>query len=251
MTKRVAIITDASEHLGPDLARKLAQREHNLVLGGAAEGLAEELIALGAEVEVVEDIKGGACLTRPDAVQSLVDRANERFGGFSAAFIRPGVHIMGDILSATAEDFQAAFEGNMLSTFYAIQTLLKALIAQGDGGQILICSSAVGTKPYAPAAAYCATRAGASMLVRTAAQTAAPHGITVNTIGTMFLNYPGFLDNTGCRDPEVLEKMVGNIPVGRLGEPPEAAHIAASLLDGESNYISGEFFSVSGGWTST
>ena len=89
------------------------------------------------------------------------------------------------------------------------------------------------------------------MLVRTAAQTAAPHGITVNTIGTMFLNYPGFLDNTGCRDPEVLEKMVGNIPVGRLGEPPEAAHIAASLLDGESNYISGEFFSVSGGWTST
>jgi NAD(P)-dependent dehydrogenase (short-subunit alcohol dehydrogenase family) len=251
MTRRVAIITDAAEHLGPDLARKLAQREHNLVLGGAAKGLADELISMGAEVEVIEDIKGGACLTRPDAVQSLVDRANERFGGFSAAFIRPGVHIMGDILSATAEDLQAAFEGNMLSTFYAVQTLLKALIEQGNGGQILICSSAVGTKPYAPAAAYCATRAGANMLAQTAAQTAAPYGITVNTIGTMFLNYPGFLDNTGCRDPAVLARTVENIPLGRLGEPPEAAHIAASLLDGESNFINGEFFSVSGGWTST
>ena len=89
------------------------------------------------------------------------------------------------------------------------------------------------------------------MLVRNAAQTAAPHGITVNSLGTMFLDYPGFLDNTGCRDPQVLEQVCSNIPVRRLGAPAEAAHIAASLLDGEANYMNGEFFSISGGWTST
>ena len=251
MTKRVAIITDAVEHLGPDLARKLAQRDHNLVLGGASEALAAELREMGAEVEVVAEVSDGQDLVRADAVPSLIDRAESAFGGFSAAFIRPGAHVMGDMFSTTAEDMQAAFEGNMLSTFHALNALVPALVEQGKGGQILICSSATAVKPYTGAYAYTATRAGAIMLVRTAAQSAAPHGITINGIGTMFLNYPGFLDNTGCRDPQILERTVGNIPLGRLGEPDEVAHIAAAMLDGLSNYITGEFISVSGGWTST
>jgi NAD(P)-dependent dehydrogenase (short-subunit alcohol dehydrogenase family) len=157
---------------------------------------------------------------------------------------------MGDMFTATAQDMQAAFEGNMLSTFHALNALVPALIEQGRGGQILVCSSATAVKPYTGAYAYTATRAGAIMLLRTAAQTAAPHGISINGIGTMFLNYPGFLDNTGARDPEVLAQTLGHIPLGRLGEPGEPAHIAAAMLDGQSNYITGEFISVSGGWTS-
>ncbi|MEP5765121.1 MAG: SDR family oxidoreductase [Halieaceae bacterium] len=250
MSKRVAIITDAVEHLGPDLARKLALRNHDMVLGGATDELAEELRELGAGVEVVPEVKDGDDLISGEAVPRLISRANQAFGGFNSAFIRPGAHIMGDMFTATADDLQAAFEGNMLSTFNALNALVPALIEQGEGGQILVCSSATAIKPYTGAYAYTATRAGAIMLVRTAAQSAAPHGISINGIGTMFLNYPGFLDNTGCRDPEVLERTLGNIPMGRLGEPAEPAHIAASLLDGESNYITGEFISVSGGWTS-
>jgi NAD(P)-dependent dehydrogenase (short-subunit alcohol dehydrogenase family) len=157
--------------------------------------------------------------------------------------------VVGDILSATAEDFQVAFEGNTLASFYALQALIKSLIAQGNGGQILIGSSATGVRPYPGGTAYSATKAGAIMLVRNAALTAAPHGITVNSIGTMALNYAGFLDNTGGRDPRVLEKILEEIPAGRLGEVEEAAHLAASLLDGESSFMNGEFLSVCGGWT--
>ena len=61
----------------------------------------------------------------------------------------------------------------------------------------------------------------------------------------------GFLDNTGARDPQVLEKVLEKIPAGRLGEVEEAAHLAASLLDGECSFMNGEFLSVSGGWTRT
>jgi NAD(P)-dependent dehydrogenase (short-subunit alcohol dehydrogenase family) len=157
--------------------------------------------------------------------------------------------VVGDILSATAEDFQLAFEGNTLASFYALQALIKSLIAQGNGGQILIGSSALGVRPYPAGTAYSATKAGAIMLVKNAALTAAPHGITVNSIGTMALNYSGFLDNSGARDPQVLGKILESIPAGRLGEVEEAAHLAASLLDGECSFMNGEFLSVSGGWT--
>lgn len=87
------------------------------------------------------------------------------------------------------------------------------------------------------------------MLVRNAAQTVAKHGITVNAIGTMALNYPGFLNASGAGDPVVLEKIVQGLPQRRLGEPGEVAHVAAALLDGQSNFMTGEFVSLSGGWT--
>src|SRR5210317_1372503 len=148
MSKRVVIITDAVEHLGPDLAKKLAQRNHNLVLGGASDELAGELRELGAQVEVVSEVKDGQDVVRPDAVPSLIARANGAFGGFNAAFIRPGAHVMGDMFATTGEDMQAAFECNMLSTFHALNALVPALIEQGKGGQILICSSATAVKPY-------------------------------------------------------------------------------------------------------
>ena len=67
-------------------------------------------------------------------------------------------------------------------------------------------------------------------------------------MGTNFMNYPGFRDSVGADDPKMLEKVESIIPLGRLGEPKEAAHLAAALLDGENNYVTAEFFNVSGGW---
>ncbi len=248
---RVAIIADAREHLGPDLARKLAARNHHLVLGAPAPGLVDELTAMGATVIVSEGFTGPEDLAKAGTVPELVDLAIRHFGGFDCAFIRPAVHVVGDILSATPGDLQRAFDGNMLPAFLALRALLPPLVGQGRGGQILIGSSGTGVKPSPQATVYSATKAGAIMLVRNAALTAAPHGITVNAIGTMALDYPGFLDASGANDPAVLAKILATIPGRRLGNPAEVAHVAAALLDGESNFMTGEFVSLSGGWTST
>lgn len=243
--KRVAIITDTTMHIGPYLARELARRNHNLVIGTPAKGLAEELRQMGAEVEVVTGIKD---LSKPGAVKKLVRAAQKRFGGFDAAFIRPGKHLTGNILQSTKKDWQASYEGNMLSVVYALQALLPPLIEAGKGGQVLIETSATGARPFEGAVAYSATRAGANMIIRSSALTVAKYGITVNGMGTNFMNYPGFRDSVGADNPKALEKINSIIPLGRLGEPKEAAHLAAALLDGKNNYVTAEFFSVSGGW---
>ncbi len=242
--KRVAIITDTRVHIGPYVARELASLNHNLVIGTPAEGLAEELRGLGAEVAVVTGIED---LTQPDAVQKLIDTAQKEFGGFDAAFIRSGHHIQGDILHATAEDMQASYEGNCLSVVYALQALLPPLMNAGRG-QIVINTSATGDKPKPTALAYSAMRAGANMVVRCAAMTAAPKGVCVNAIGTNFLNYSGFKESNGANDPKRLEEILKRIPLGRLGEASEAAHFAVSLLDGRNMYQAGNFFPISGGF---
>jgi len=95
---------------------------------------------------------------------------------------------------------------------------------------------------------YGSMRAGANMIIQDAAYTVAQHGIVVNVMGTNFMNYPGFKDSVGADTPEKFKKVTDMIPLGRLGEPKEAANLAAALFDGKSMYTTGQNFSVSGGW---
>ncbi len=123
--------------------------------------------------------------------------------------------------------------------------LMPPLMDKG-AGQILILTSATGDKPFYDVLGYSCMRAAANMAVRCAAMTAAPKGVCVNAYGTNFLNYPDAVETLG--GPEKLKEVVKHIPVGRLGEPEEAAHLAMALLDGRNMYTTGSFFPVAGGY---
>lgn len=243
--RRVVILADTQTHMMPALAREMASRNHDLVLGDAMDGLADELIALGAKVEVVPDT---ADQTRDDTIQKLVARAQDVFGGFDAACIRTGVHGTGTILDSTPEDCQIQYEGNFRSVFYALQALLPPLVAQ-KSGQVVINTSASGLRPAPWAALYSALRVGANAMVRCAGQTVAPHGVTVNATGTYAMNYPSFLHDAGVdKDPSKLKDVEAGVPVRRLCEPEEAAYFTASLLDGKNRFQTSQFFAIDGGW---
>lgn len=105
MSRRVAIITDTRMHVGPDLARELVQKEHDLVIGEPAEGLADELREMGGTVKVVN---GVGDLTKPSSVEHLVETALIHFGRLDAACIRTGNHpiLTGDFLDSTIEELR-------------------------------------------------------------------------------------------------------------------------------------------------
>lgn len=243
MPRRVAIIADANIHLGPDLARELAARDHDLVLSEPADGLVAELTGAGANVEAVT---GTADLTQPETVPTLIDAALARFGRLDAACIRTGRIITGDIFQATLADLNELVALNLASTFHALQALLPAL-AERDGGQVLIVTSASGQTPQPYAALYSATRAAANMLVRNAAARVAKRGVIVNAIGTNYLDYPGFRAANNADDPAIRAKIEARVPIRRLGRTDEVAHFAAALLDGKNMFQTGQFFPLSGG----
>ena len=243
--KRVVILADTQTHMMPALAREMASRNHNLVLGDAKEGLADELTALGAQVEVVPDT---ADQTREDTIQKLVDRAKDAFGGFDAACIRTGVHGDGTILDSTPEDCQKQYEGNFRSVFFALKALLPPLVEQRSG-QVVINTSASGLRPAPFASLYSALRAGANALVRCAGQTAGPYGVTVNATGTYAMDYPSFLHDVGAdTDPAKRKEVENAVPMRRLCKPEEAAHFVATLIDGKGTFQTSQFFAIDGGW---
>jgi 3-oxoacyl-[acyl-carrier protein] reductase len=251
--KRVALITDTAQHIGPWVARKLAERGHDLVISDpnvviegaetSAPNLVAELKAMGGKVEVV-DIDD---VNKKGSVQKLVDRAMEVFGGYDSAFIRPGVHIVGNWSKMTKKDLMDSAEGNLLSTQYALQAIIPPLVTQGSG-QVLIEVSATGAKDFPNIAVYGATRAAAKYLINHVALDVAKHQVTLNGMGSMFCDYPGYRNSLGVTNPEAVAEACKPIPMGRLGQPEEMAHLAAALLDGGCNYYTAQFVNLSGGW---
>jgi NAD(P)-dependent dehydrogenase (short-subunit alcohol dehydrogenase family) len=99
---------------------------------------------------------------------------------------------------------------------------------------------------------YSVMRAAANMMCRCAALTVANKNVCVNVVGTNFMNYPGFKHTLGAdKDPKIMEALLEEIPMGRLGETREAAHFTMALLDGYNMYTTGNSFPVAGGFNHT
>ena len=248
---RTAIVTDTQLNIGPYLAKEFARRNYNLVIADVQKGLDKELKKLGAtEVVVVPGLEQEGPNNEGEAgqIQKVVDAAVKAFGGYDSVFSRTAIHATGDILSTTAEDMHLSYEQNCLAVMLALQAVLPPLI-DGGGGQVVVQTSATGEKPHPGAMAYSVMRAAANMMVRCAALNVAADNVCINTVGTNFMNYPGFKHTVGAdKDPKIMEAMLNMIPAGRLGETREAAHFTMALLDGYNMYTTGNFFPVAGGF---
>jgi 3-oxoacyl-[acyl-carrier protein] reductase len=251
---RTAIVTDTQLNMGPYIAEEFAKRNYNLVIADVQKGLPDKLRKLGAaDIVTVPGIEQEAPNDegRPGAIQKVVDAAMEKFGGYDSVFIRTAWHGGKDILEETPENMQLSYEQNCLGVMYALQAVLPPLVDAG-GGQVVVQTSATGEKPHPGLVSYSVMRAAANMMCRCAALTVADKNVTVNAVGTNFMNYPGFKHTLGAdKDPKIMEALLETIPKGRLGETREAAHFAMSLLDGYNMYMTGNFFPVAGGFNNS
>lgn len=242
--RRVALIGDAGFYVGPPLARLLAQRDHDLVLGDPAEGLVTELEAHGATVAVVTGVRD---LADPDAARRLVAGALDRFGRIDAAAAFSGRVITGPFLDSTLEDLRAAVSGCLEAPYHFLSAVVPPMVERGEG-QVLVMTSAAGARPTPGVPLYSAARAGATMLTRNVAEEVARHGIQINAVGTNFIDFPEFLRASGADDPEVRAQIEAYVPLGRLGTLEEFASFCMPFLDGTSRFTTGQFVAYAGGW---
>ena len=242
--RRVALVCDAGFYVGPPLARALAARGHDLVLGDPEPGLANELGALGVDVEVVEGVRN---LADPETSARLAGAALARFGRIDAAAAFSGRVITGRFLDSTLEDLHAAVRGCLEAPYHFLKAVLPPMVERGDG-QVLVITSAAGARPTPGAPLYSAARAGATMLTRNVAGEVARKGVQVNAVGTNFMDFPEFLRASGATDPAVRAKIEAQVPLGRLGTVEEFAAFCMPFLDGTSRFTTGQFVAYAGGW---
>ncbi len=243
-TRRVALVADADLYVGPALARALAARGHDLVVGNAKPPLVDELESMGAAVEVVSGVRD---LSDPTTAQRLVEAGLARFGAIHAAAAFSGQIITGRFLDSTPEQLDKLYSGCMVAPYHFLKAVVAPMVAQRDG-QVLMITSAAGGRPTRGAALYSAVRAGATMMAKNVAEEVAGLNVQVNAVGTNFMDFPGFLAASGATDPEVRARIEAQVPMKRLGTMDEFAAFCAVFLDGTSRFTTGQWVGYAGGW---
>jgi NAD(P)-dependent dehydrogenase (short-subunit alcohol dehydrogenase family) len=242
--RRVALVANTDFYVGPPLARLLAARGHDLVVGDPQDGLVDELEALGATVEVVTGVKD---LADPAASEQLVAAGLERFGRIDSAAAFSGRVVTGRFLQSSIEDLRAVISGCLEAPYHFLKAVVPPMVEQGDG-QVLIVTSASGARPTPGAPLYSSARAAANHLVRNVADEVARKNVQVNALGTNFMDFPEFLRATGGTDPAIREQLEAAVPMRRLGTVDECAAMCAVFVDGTSRFTTGQFVAYAGGW---
>lgn len=233
-----ALVTGASGGIGGAIARALHAQ-------GAAVGLS------GTRVEALEALAGelgaGAhvlpCdLSDPAACQALPGRAEAALGGLDILVNNAGLTRDNLAVRIKDEDWNLVLEVNLSAAFRLIRASLRGMMKQ-RWGRIVGITSVVGVTGNPGQANYAASKAGMIGMSKSLAQEVASRGITVNCVA------PGFIETAmteGLGEPQ-RDKLLGAIPLGRLGSSDDVAACVAFLASGEAAYVTGQTLHVNGG----
>lgn len=232
MSSRVAIVTGAAGGQGAALVRRLRTQDYAVV--------AMDLTAPESNDDLVVDCPGD--IRRVDDWRRVVETAVERFGALHVLVNNAGVLRSGSIEKETAEGMHALWEVNCLGAFLGVQTALPALRAAAteDDAVIINTLSVAAWRGFAYHAAYTSSKFALRGFTQTAASELSRDRIRVNAV------VPGPIA-TPMLSPTTVERLAGEMPLGRAGTAEDVAEVVAFLASPAAAFITGSEYVVDGG----
>jgi len=251
---KVALVTGGNRGIGAAICNSLATQGASVAAGYTsdkqkAESFLATLLEKGVEASVHRGHIGSA-----DDCRRTVDEVLERHGRLDILVNNAGITIDKPVLKMADEDWYRVLAVNLSGAFFMSQAALPHMIERGCG-RIVNISSIIGQQGNIGQANYAASKSGLFGLTMTLAREAAQAlkkadklsddgvGLTVNAVA------PGFIatDMVEHVPDKVVEKIKGQIPLGRLGRPEEVARVVHFLCADASSYITGQAWAVNGG----
>lgn len=242
---RKVLVTGAAGDIGLAAARRFSAAGARLVL---TDRRADELDQVGdiLRSEGASPLLCAADQTDAASVGDIFDRI-EATGGLEAAFVNAGFGRACPLVDLSLGEWRRHIDVNLTGSFLMTQHVAKAMIADGQGGAIVINASTAAAHVCDLLGAYAASKAGLSMLARTFASELGSHRIRVNAI------MPGVIETTMTHslleDDATRRDLISNTPVGRLGKPQDIAELAYFLCSDAATFITGAEILVDGGQT--
>src|SRR5215217_5464358 len=249
---RVALVTGVGRRrgIGSAVCLTLASRGTDVVLSywraydremhwasdeDEPEALLRRLRAAGVRAEGIE-----MDLSRSDSARLLLDATEERLG-------RPSI-LVNTAAYSTRDGFET-LDADAIDAHYAVNVRAMALLSVGfarrypggPGGWIVNFSSGQSIGPMPEELAYAASKGAIEAFTRTLASEVGHKGITVNAIN------PGPTD-TGWISEELAQELLPKFPLGRIGQPEDAARLVAFLASDEAAWITGQIINSEGGF---
>jgi NAD(P)-dependent dehydrogenase (short-subunit alcohol dehydrogenase family) len=233
-TDRTALVIGGASGIGWATAQALAADGCRVTVADRnADGARSRAAELGdphaaAEVEVTDE----------ESVKRLFDQT----GPLDVVVNCAGFSNVGMITDMPVEDFRSVVDVCLTGAFIVAKHAGRTL---GDGGVLVSISSLNGRQPAAGMSAYCAAKAGLSMLTQVAALELGPRGIRVNAVAPGFVHTP--LTEPAAAIPGVVDDYVDNTALGRAGTPEDIANAVLYLCSPTSSWLTGEVLDINGG----
>ena len=148
---------------------------------------------------------------------------------------------------AKLEEFRAAFETMVVKPF-ALTQHVAPLMRQRGYGRILFVSSAAPLRGIANYSMYVSARAAANGLVSSLAKELGKDQITVNALGSNYVENPDYFPPSLLANKEAMARMTAQIPLGRLGKPRRSAPAICFLISEGAGFVTGHTLPHAGGW---
>src|SRR6476660_7598036 len=232
--QRIAVVIGGASGIGWATARALAAQGDRVTVADrnsdGAQGRAAELGEphLAAAVDVTDE----------DSVQQLFAQT----GPVDVVVNCAGFSNVGLITDMPVDQFRDVIDVCLTGAFIVAKHAGRNLRA---GGTLISISSLNGRQPAAGMSAYCAAKAGLSMLTQVAALEFGPRRIRVNAVSPGFVHTP--LTELVTLAPGVLEDYLENTPLGRVGEAQDVADAVLFLCSDKASWMTGEVLDLNGG----
>lgn len=237
MNQRIAVVTGGTRGIGSEICKtlqksgcKVAAFYHGNV--DAANKFQEETGILALKIDVSNEAE----------VKTGIDQVQSKLGSVDILVNNAGITKDSMFHKMSLEDWHDVLETNLTSCFLLSRMVIDGM-RERQFGRIINISSINGQKGQLGQTNYSAAKAGIIGFTKALALENAKKGITVNAVA------PGYIETDMVRavPSEVLDKIVSQIPVGRLGQPQEVAEAVRFLASDHAGFITGSTLSLNGG----
>lgn len=240
---KTAIVTGGASGFGEGIVRKFLSEGAQVVIAdinlSAAQIIADELGKESVAVQV--DVADGT------SVENLQALASEAFGRIDIIINNAGVtHLPTPLDEVSEEDFDRVFTVNCKSVYLMAKSFVPDMKAQ-KGGIILNVASTAGVSPRPNLNWYNSSKGWMNTATKTMAVELAPFGIRVNAVNPVAGETPLLASFMGEDTPEMRQKFISTIPLGRFSTPQDIANAACYLCSDEASMVTGICMQVDGG----
>jgi NAD(P)-dependent dehydrogenase (short-subunit alcohol dehydrogenase family) len=256
LTNRVALVTGGTRGIGAAICRQLAAAGADIAAGywRGRESADKFLASMQADYpDRCITVHEGNIGTAEDC-RRVLSEVIDQHGRLDILVNNAGIAIDRTVAKMTDDDWQKVIAVNLSGAFFMAQAAVEHMIGRGTG-RIINVSSVIGETGNIGQVNYAASKSGLFGLTKSLAKEALFQlgraqrpvgdgiGLTVNAVT------PGFIatDMLATIPDKVLDRVRGQIPVGRLGKPEEIARAVCFLAADESAYITGQIWAVNGG----
>lgn len=245
LSGKTMVVTGGNSGIGEAIVVAAAAEGANVVIDYVSHP--EETTAVIGRIEAAGGKAVGvqADVTVAADLHKMVKTAVDTFGRLDVLVNNAGMETRTSILDTTEDQYERVMDVNLKSAFFGTQFAAQQFITQGDGGIVINISSVHEDWPMPGNTAYCVSKGGMRMLTRTAGVELGAHGIRVVNVGPGAVATP--INASTMSDPTKLAALDAAIPLGRLAQPDEIAHMVVFLASGSATYLTATTVFIDGG----